>query len=173
MVRSAVPLADIDHHSNCDFSAHRRRVRAHSPWSGGVELPQGPRGESSQGVDAVLWTFAAAGGIGLLLGFWFRVPAMIAVSGLAAACMPATLTNPDPTSTLLTTVALLCVLQAGYLAGLMLAPAWSRVSASFPAPQWGAAARVSPTRGSRVKNRNLNGTGLAERGEKSSLGSSC
>jgi hypothetical protein len=73
----------------------------------------------------MLWTFTVAGGTGLLLGLWFRVPAMIAVSGLAAACLSVTWTDLDPMSALLMTAALLGGIQFGYLAGLMLAFAWS------------------------------------------------
>ena len=83
--------------------------------------------ESLLGEDALLWAFIAAGGTGLLLGLWFKVPALIAVSGLAAAIfIPIALTHYAPWSALFMTVALLGVLQFGYLAGLMLALAWSR-----------------------------------------------
>jgi hypothetical protein len=81
----------------------------------------------------LLWAFAATGGLGLLLGLWFRVPALIAVSGLTAATyLPIALTNQGSMSALLMTVALLTALQFGYVAGLVLAYAWSRTFASWP-----------------------------------------
>jgi hypothetical protein len=81
----------------------------------------------------LLWAFTAAGGMGLLLGLWFRVPALIVVSGLAAAtCLAVALTNQGLMSALVMTVALLTTLQFGYVAGLMLAFAWSRTFASSP-----------------------------------------
>jgi hypothetical protein len=86
---------------------------------------------SLEGGDALLWAFTAAGGMGLLLGLWFRVPALIAISGLVAAMyLPVALTELGPASALVRTVALLAALQFGYIAGLMLAFAWSRTFAS-------------------------------------------
>ena len=69
------------------------------------------------------WAIPAAGGIGLLLGLWFRVPALVAASGLiAAACLSlATFTDLGPMPTLVFTFASLGVLQVGYLVGAMLA----------------------------------------------------
>ena len=78
----------------------------------------------------MLCTFVIAGGIGLLLGLWFRVPAVIAVSVLATACLPIGLTSlDDPMSALITTLASLAGLQFGYVAGFMLAFAWSKTFA--------------------------------------------
>jgi hypothetical protein len=110
----------------------------------------------------MLWTFMLAGGAGLLLGLWFRVPAMIAVSGLAAACLSVTLTSLDPMHALLVTVALLGGIQFGYLAGLMLAFALADL-------------RITTlTRGERVENCDPSATSaLSERREKPSLGNSC
>ena len=53
----------------------------------------------------MLWAFTAAGGMGLLLGLWFRVPALIAISGLVAATyLPVALTELGPASALVRTV---------------------------------------------------------------------
>ena len=73
-----------------------------------------------------MWAFTVTGGMGLLLGLWFRVPALIAISGLVAATyLPVALTELGPASALVRTVALLAALQFGYIAGLVLAFAWS------------------------------------------------
>ena len=80
----------------------------------------------------MLWAFAAAGGTGLLLGLWFRVPALIAASGLTAvACFSlAPFADLGLMLSFVFTIALLGVLQAGYLAGLLLFCAWSRARLS-------------------------------------------
>jgi hypothetical protein len=86
-----------------------------------------------RGRDAVLLGVIAAGGVGLLLGLWFRAPAMIAISGLAAATsLPIALTDEGLWFALLMTVALLTALQFGYLTGLTMALAWT----SFHDHQW-------------------------------------
>lgn len=79
------------------------------------------------------WTFAAAGGTGLVLGIWFRVPALIAASGLTAtACLSLTpLTDLGPIPAVVITFATLVVLQLGYLVGLTLSCAWSRARHSL------------------------------------------
>ena len=70
------------------------------------------------------WAIPAAVGIGLLLGLWFRVPALVAASGLtAAACLSlAPFMDLGSMPTLGITFAALGVLQVGYLAGTMLSP---------------------------------------------------
>jgi hypothetical protein len=77
------------------------------------------------------WAFAAAGATGVLLGLWFRVAALVAASMVtAAACLPAAvLAGVGLMPALIITFATVGLLQAGYLAGLMLACAQSRVSA--------------------------------------------
>jgi hypothetical protein len=79
----------------------------------------------------VLLTFATCGAIGLLLGFWFRVPALVAASGLTVIVYPLAgpFVEPGLASAALMTFALVGVLQVGYLTGLMLSCAWSRVVA--------------------------------------------
>jgi hypothetical protein len=89
------------------------------------------RASSLVGENALLSAFIAAGGVGLLLGLWFRVPAMVAVSALVAAtCLPLALTNQGVMSAVVMTVALLTTLQFGFMAGLMLAFAWSKTFAA-------------------------------------------
>jgi hypothetical protein len=76
-----------------------------------------------------MWlAFAAGGLIGLLLGFWFRVPALIVASAVAAAIIvvAAPFNGFGPMLTVGTTFAFLAVLQLGYFAGLMLSCAWAR-----------------------------------------------
>jgi hypothetical protein len=79
------------------------------------------------------WAFAAIGGIGLVLGIWFRVPALVAASGLtAAACLSLTpLTDLGPMAAVVITFATLAVLQLGYLVGLILSCAWSSARLSL------------------------------------------
>ena len=74
------------------------------------------------------WAFAAAGATGALLGLYFRVAALVAVSTvIAAAFLPAALlAGVGLMASLIITFATLAFLQSGYLAGLMLACAQSR-----------------------------------------------
>src|SRR5262245_36262527 len=69
----------------------------------------------------MLLTFAAGGLVGLLLGFWFRVPAVVAASGVTAViCLSvAPFTELGPASAVAMTFALMGVLQLGYLAGVV------------------------------------------------------
>ena len=78
--------------------------------------------------DPMWWAFAAAGATGVLLGLWFRVAALAAASGVtAAAGLPAAmLAGMGLMPSLIITFATLGLLQAGYLAGVMLACAQSR-----------------------------------------------
>lgn len=80
----------------------------------------------------MLWLFAFGGLAGLLLGCWFRVPALIAASGLAAVVSMTAATHMGLGFLFAVglTFALLGALQVGYIAGLMLSCAWSR--AKFP-----------------------------------------
>ena len=70
----------------------------------------------------MLWALAGAGGMGLLLGLKFRVPALIAATWLTAAgCLSlAFFLDLGLLPALVFTFASLGVLQVGYLAGLML-----------------------------------------------------
>jgi hypothetical protein len=80
----------------------------------------------------MLWLFAGSGLAGLLLGWWFRVPALIAVSALAGLVSMIAATHMGLGWWLAAglTIALLGTLQVGYLAGLMLSCALAR--AKFP-----------------------------------------
>jgi hypothetical protein len=80
----------------------------------------------------MLLAFAAAGSVGLLLGFWLRAPALIAASGMTAVvCLSvAPFTELRPASAVAMTFGLVGVLQVGYLAGLMLSCAWARMRLS-------------------------------------------
>jgi hypothetical protein len=72
----------------------------------------------------------AAGATGVMLGLWFRVQALIAASAatLLSWLLIAAFTELDllPTAGML--LLLLSLLQAGYLAGLMVAYTWSRAA---------------------------------------------
>ena len=70
-----------------------------------------------------MWlTFAAAGAMGLLLGFWFRVLALVAASmtTVALCLLIAPFAELSPLSTAGMILALLSALQAGYLVGLLI-----------------------------------------------------
>lgn len=72
----------------------------------------------------------AAGATGVMLGLWFRVQALIAASALTvlAWLVIAAFTEFDLLATAGTLLLLLSLLQVGYLAGLVVAHAWSRAS---------------------------------------------
>jgi hypothetical protein len=93
----------------------------------------------------MLLTFAACGSIGLLLGFWFRVPALVAASSVTVLLYSSVgpFIELGPASAAMITFALVGVLQVGYLAGLMLSCAWSRVGA----PALSAILRLAPLGG--------------------------
>ena len=80
----------------------------------------------------MFWAFASTGSVGLLLGFWLRVPALIAASAVTAVVcfLVASFTELEPASAAGLTFALVGVLQVGYLAGLMLSCAWSWIRPS-------------------------------------------
>ena len=82
----------------------------------------------------MLLTFATGGSLGLLLGIWFRVPALVAASGVTAVvCLSvAPFTELGLASAVAMTFALVGVLQVGYLAGLVLSGACSRIRLSHP-----------------------------------------
>jgi hypothetical protein len=63
----------------------------------------------------------AAGSIGLLLGLWFRVPALIAasVASVVLCLLIAPFVELSPVSTAGMILALLSALQGGYLVGLV------------------------------------------------------
>jgi hypothetical protein len=69
-----------------------------------------------------------AGSIGLLLGLLFLVPALIAASVTTAALclLIAPFAEFGAMSTAAMILALLSILQGGYLVGLMVSHAWSR-----------------------------------------------
>jgi hypothetical protein len=78
----------------------------------------------------VLIGIAFAGGVGLLLGVFFRVPAVLAASGLlvAASAIAGPVVGGWWASAALL-VSTLISLQAGYLAGLVLGCAYAHASA--------------------------------------------
>jgi hypothetical protein len=80
----------------------------------------------------MLLIFAAGGLMGLLLGFMFPAPALIAASGMTAVvCLSvAASIGLEWATVVVMTFALLGVLQLGYLAGLALSGAWSRAKLS-------------------------------------------
>jgi hypothetical protein len=97
----------------------------------------------------MLLTFATGGSLGLLLGFWFRAPALVAASGVTAVAglSVAPFTELGLASTVVMTFALVGVLQVGYLAGLVLSGAWSRIRLSRPGHAfWRAVNRASTSR---------------------------
>jgi hypothetical protein len=77
----------------------------------------------------MLWELGAGGAIGLLLGLRFRLPALLAASGaMAAACLTVAFCSASkPLIAVGMTFAALGVLQLGYVAGLLLSCAWSKV----------------------------------------------
>jgi len=81
----------------------------------------------------MLWTFAAAGLIGLVLGLRFRAPAVIAASGIVVVggVAVAPLSGLPFWTALAALLGTLCALQSGYIVGLML---WSVVSRARRAP---------------------------------------
>ena len=76
----------------------------------------------------MLWSFAVAGLVGLLLGCWFRIPALVGASAVAAlmTMRAAAHTGLHILSAVGLTFAVLGVLRVGYIAGLTLSYAWSR-----------------------------------------------
>jgi hypothetical protein len=74
----------------------------------------------------LLWPFIIAAAAGLVLGFWFRAPAIIASSaGIVALAVPLGLqAGSSPGMLVLMVAALLLVHQCAYLVGLLLRQAW-------------------------------------------------
>jgi hypothetical protein len=84
----------------------------------------------------LLWAFGAAGTTGLVLGFWFRVPALLAASLVTAAIclLVAPFAELGAMAMVGVSFALLGMLQAGYLTGLTLSCAWSRANLWLAGP---------------------------------------
>jgi len=81
----------------------------------------------------MLWLSIAAAGAGILLGLWLRVPAVLAAA--AALVVITVLTTIERRSVLeAVTYAfmLVIILQFGYLVGLLLSSAWTRVASRDP-----------------------------------------
>jgi hypothetical protein len=78
----------------------------------------------------MLFAFGAAGAIGLLLGLRYRGPALVTASGVTTAIglLVTPFTGLKPLSAVVIISAVLGVLQAGYLMGLMLSCGWSRAN---------------------------------------------
>ena len=77
-------------------------------------------------MQPLLWALGAAALTGLLLGFFFRVPALVAASAILAtiACVTSIWAGSSAISATLLTVTHLLVLQGSYLAGLIIS-AWA------------------------------------------------
>jgi hypothetical protein len=79
----------------------------------------------------MLWAIAASGGLGVVLGLRFKMPSVVAAS--AVLVLAWLLAAPFLSWSLLMSAGIafstLCALQGGYLAGLFISCAWSRVSA--------------------------------------------
>jgi hypothetical protein len=84
----------------------------------------------------MLWAFAAAGGMGLLLGLWFRMPVLLTASALtvAAGLLLVPFKEMGAMAGVGVTYALLAMLQVGYLAGLVVSHAWPRAKNSGARP---------------------------------------
>ena len=86
----------------------------------------------------MLWLLAMAGGMGVVLGLWLRVPSVIAASGalvlLCSIVMP--LGDWPPLTAIAFSFALLGALQCGYLVGLIVSCAWARARSSPRALAW-------------------------------------
>lgn len=80
----------------------------------------------------MLWLLAMAGGMGVVLGLWLRVPSVIAASGalvlLCGVVMP--LGDWPLLTAIAVSFALVGALQCGYLIGLMLSCVWARATSS-------------------------------------------
>ena len=68
----------------------------------------------------MLFACVAIGSLGFLLGLWLRVPAVVAASGVTVVVCLLASVGLGRASTVAVTLALVSVLQVGYLAGLML-----------------------------------------------------
>jgi hypothetical protein len=75
----------------------------------------------------MIWVFVAAGGAGFLLGLRYKLPALVAVSGLAfLVCFPfALFAEMGLLSAFLISFGLLGMLQVGYLGGTLAAGTWA------------------------------------------------
>lgn len=84
----------------------------------------------------MLWSVAAAGGVGILLGLKYRIASVIAVSvGLAiVVALTATLQRWEPASALKIGFFSLLSLQLAYLIGLMLSALYHRPRPRKPQP---------------------------------------
>ena len=91
----------------------------------------------------MLWLLVTVGGTGVLLGMWFRVPALLAASvGLFAVSTVLMIRELWP---LLSAIAfiftLMTTLQVGYLVGVMFSSAWQRIASRRHASQISAGRR--------------------------------
>jgi hypothetical protein len=93
-------------------------------WASGNTFLQGSEGT----ITLMVWAVVIAGGAGLLLGLWLRVPAVLPASAVAVATgmVLTTLTNWPLLHSVMYCAALLATLQVGYLVGGALACIRSR-----------------------------------------------
>ena len=85
----------------------------------------------------MLWLAITVAGTGVLFGLWLRVPALLAISA-ALVPIPVLLITLQQWSVLKTIAflfLLLTILQIGYLIGLVLAYAWTRVAPRHNSPR--------------------------------------
>ena len=85
----------------------------------------------------MLWLVIAVAGTGVLFGLWLRVPALLAISA-ALVPIPVLLITLQQWSVLKAIAflfLLLTILQIGYLIGLVLAYAWTRVALRHNSPR--------------------------------------
>jgi ABC-type amino acid transport system permease subunit len=82
----------------------------------------------------MFWATATAAGMGVLLGLWFRVNALIAgsIALLALSCVVALFRQQPFLMSLAFTYAVLVSLQSGYIVGVALACAWPRLTRRLP-----------------------------------------
>ena len=84
----------------------------------------------------MLWLLVTASGAGVLLGLWLRVPVLLAASIVLVITTSIWMTLEQ--WPLLEAIGfifvLLITLQVGYLVGLLLSAAWTRVASRHPSP---------------------------------------
>jgi len=85
----------------------------------------------------MLWLVIAVAGTGVLFGLWLRVPALLAISAtlVPIPVLLITLHQWSVLEAIAFLFLLLTILQIGYLIGLVLAYAWTRVAPRHNSPR--------------------------------------